>query len=125
MAHISFTDRELDIMSVLWEKGSGTVAEVREAINDPLAYTTVLTMLRILEEKGHVNHVEEGRAHRYYPAVERQAAGRSALRRMVDKLFAGSPELLLTQLVSDRRMKPEEIRRLQRLLAQRLERKTA
>src|SRR5688500_13954703 len=109
MAHISFTDRELDIMSVLWEKGSGTVAEVREEIADPLAYTTVLTMLRILEEKGYVTHVEEGRAHRYSPAVERQVAGRSALRRMVDKLFAGSPELLLTQLVSDRRLKPEEI----------------
>jgi predicted transcriptional regulator len=125
MAHISFTDRELDIMSVLWEKGSGTVAEVREEITDPLAYTTVLTMLRILEEKGYVTHVEEGRAHRYSPAVERQVAGRSALRRMVDKMFAGSPELLLTQLVSDRRLKPEEIRRLQRLLSQRLDRKTA
>jgi predicted transcriptional regulator len=125
MAQISFTDRELDIMSVLWERGSGTVAEVRDTLTDPLAYTTVLTMLRILEEKGYVRHEEEGRAHRYIPAVERQAAGRSALRRMVDKMFAGSPEMLLTQLVSDRRMKPEEIRRLQRLLADRLERKTA
>jgi predicted transcriptional regulator len=125
MAHISFTDRELDIMSVLWARDSGTVAEVRDELTDPLAYTTVLTMLRILEEKGYVRHEEEGRAHRYFPAVERQAAGRSALRRMVDKMFAGSPEMLLTQLVSDRRMKPEEIRRLQKLLNDRLEKKTA
>jgi predicted transcriptional regulator len=117
---LSFTDRELDVMAVLWERGSGTVAEVRERLPDDLAYTTVLTVLRTLEQKGHVAHAEEGKAHRYRPLVARAAAGESALRRMVRKLFAGSPELLLTQLVSDRELGDEELRRLRRLLEERL-----
>jgi BlaI family penicillinase repressor len=117
---LRLSDRELDVMAVLWTRGSGTVAEVREALPDPLAYTTVLTVLRTLEEKGFVGHEEEGKAHRYLPLVARERAGRSALTRLVDKLFDGSPELLLTQLVSDRRLSPPEIRRLRKILDQRL-----
>lgn len=117
---ISFTDRELDVMSVLWDIGPATVAEVRKRIPDQLAYTTVLTMLRTLEHKGYVSHTEEGRAHRYKPLVKREAAGRTALRRLVDKVFDGSPELLLTQLVSDKNLSDEELRRLRKLLAERL-----
>jgi predicted transcriptional regulator len=117
---ISFTDRELDVMAVLWELGSATVAEVQSRLPDELAYTTVLTVLRTLEEKGYVGHREEGRAYRYHPLVEREKAGASALRRMVRKLFAGRPELLLTQLVSDRDLGEEELRRLRRLLDERL-----
>ena len=118
--HINFTDRELDVMSVLWDAESATVAEVRERLADDLAYTTVLTVLRTLEQKGHVAHTGEGRAHRYRPLVKRAAAGRSALRRIVDKVFDGSPELLMTQLVSDRNLTDEELRRLRKLLAERL-----
>lgn len=118
---IAFTERELDIMGVLWERGSATVTEVRDALSDDLAYTTVLTMLRVLEEKGHIAHIEEGRAHRYHPLVERQEAGESALRRLTRKLFRGSPELLLTHLVSDRELTAEELRRMRELLDQRLE----
>lgn len=118
---IAFTERELDIMAVLWERGTATVTEVRDALADDLAYTTVLTMLRVLEEKGHVAHTEEGRAHRYHPLVERQEAGESALRRLTRKLFRGSPELLLTHLVSDRELTAEELRRMRELLDQRLE----
>lgn len=117
---ITFTDRELDVMAVLWELGSGTVAEVQARLPDRLAYTTVLTVLRTLEEKGHVGHEEEGRAYRYFPLVEREAAGESAVRRMVRKLFRGRPELLLTQLVSDRDLSEEELKRLRRLLDERL-----
>jgi len=117
---ISFTDRELDVMSVLWDIGPATVAEVRKRIPDQLAYTTVLTMLRTLEHKGYLSHTEEGRAHRYKPLVKREAAGRTALRRLVDKVFDGSPELLLTQLVSDKNLSDEELRRLRKLLAERL-----
>ncbi len=117
---IAFTDRELDVMSVLWDLESATVAEVREQLSDDLAYTTVLTVLRILEQKGYVGHTGEGRAHRYRPLVKREAAGRSALRRLVDKVFDGSPELLLTQLVSDKNLSDEELRRLRRLLHGRL-----
>ena len=118
---VLFTERELDVMGVLWELGSGTVADVKERLADPLAYTTVLTVLRTLEDKGYVGHEEEGRAYRYYPLVERDQAQESALRRLVQKLFSGSPELLLTHLVSDRAMSEREIRRLQRLLEDRLE----
>jgi predicted transcriptional regulator len=117
----SFTDRELDIMAVLWEHGPSTVGEVRERLTDALAYNTVLTMLRILEEKGYAGHKEEGRAHRYHALVAREAAGRSAVRRLVDRLFDGSPELLLTHLVSDRKMKRADIQRLREALDARLE----
>jgi predicted transcriptional regulator len=113
---VSFTDRELDLMAVLWERGPSTVAEVRDALADPLAYTTVLTVLRTLEDKGYVGHEEVGRAYRYHPLVARETAGRSALRRMLGTLFAGSPEMLLTQLVSERRIAPDELRRMRALL---------
>ncbi|KPJ75076.1 MAG: BlaI family transcriptional regulator [Gemmatimonas sp. SG8_23] len=118
---IRFTARELDVMAVLWERGPSTVAEVRRALDDELAYNTVLTVLRILEEKGHVTHEEEGRAHRYVPLVEREEAGESALRRITRKLFSGSPELLLMRLVEDEDLDEGEVRRMRDLLAERLE----
>src|SRR3989442_15365024 len=107
-------------MSVLWDTGSATVAEVRDQLTDDLAYTTVLTVLRTLEQKGYVGHTGEGRAHRYRPLVKRAAAGRSALRRLVDKGFDGSPELLMTQLVSDKNLSDEELRPLRKRLGDRL-----
>jgi predicted transcriptional regulator len=118
---IQFTDRELDVMGVLWERGASTVAEVQGALADELAYTTVLTVLRTLEEKGHVGHEEAGRAYRYHARVDREVAGRSAVRRLVRKVFRGSPELLLTELVSDRKLSAEQLERLRRLLEARLE----
>ena len=109
-------------MAVLWEAGDATVAEVRRRLSDDLAYTTVLTVLRTLEEKGHVAHREgEGRAYRYYPLVEREEAGASVLGRMLDRVFGGSPELLLTQLVADRSLSEAELERMRRLLDERLE----
>jgi BlaI family penicillinase repressor len=116
----AFTDRELDVMSVLWDLGDATVAEVRERLADQLAYTTVLTVLRTLEQKGFAGHTGEGRAHRYHPLVKREAAGRNALRRLVDKVFQGSPELLLTHLVTDKNLSDDELRRLRKLLETRL-----
>ena len=115
-----FTDRELDVMSVLWSLGSGTVAEVRDELEDPLAYTTVLTVLRTLETKGFVRHEEEGKAHRYHPTVDRQEAGARGVRRLVDKVFAGSTEALLTQLMSDRKLTRAKLSRLRALLDERL-----
>jgi len=116
----SFAERELDVMSVLWARGPSTAAEVRDALVDStgldLAYNSVLTILRILEDKGHVDHDVEGRAHRYRALVARQDAGRSALRRLVDSLFDRSPELLLTELVRDRSLTPESVRRLRAML---------
>jgi BlaI family transcriptional regulator, penicillinase repressor len=118
---VTFTEREMDVMAVLWEEGSATVAEVRDRLTDDLAYTTVLTVLRTLQEKGHVGHTEEGKAHRYHPLVARAHAGESLLRRMTRKLFQGSPELLLTHLVSDRDLSAEELRRMRALLDERLQ----
>ena len=110
-------DRELDVMGVLWDLGSGTVAEVRDLLPADLAYTTVLTILRNLEAKELVSHVAEGKAHRYFPKVARRAARRSALTRIVDKLFHGSPEQLIAQLVEDESLSADDMRRLRKLLA--------
>lgn len=118
--NLTFTNRELDVMAILWDLGSATVTEVRDRLDDDLAYTTVLTVLRTLESKGYVDHRAAGKAHRYAPTVARNAAGKSALRRLTDKVFAGSPELLLTQLVSGRRLSADELKRMRQLLDQRL-----
>jgi BlaI family transcriptional regulator, penicillinase repressor len=116
----SFTERELDCMAVLWERGPSTVTEVREALADSLAYTTVLTVLRTLEAKGHVGHEVVGKAYRYLPLVAREAAGSSALGRIVDKIFGGSRELLLAHLVEGQGVTDDEIRNLRRVLNERL-----
>ena len=113
-------ERELEVMEVLWERGSATVAEVRDALADEMAYTTVLTVLRRLEEKGYVGHDEEGRAHRYRPLVERVQARESALERLTRKLFQGSPELLLTHLVSQKKLSEAELRRLRDIVEDQL-----
>jgi BlaI family penicillinase repressor len=114
--NIALTDREAQLMDVLWENGPSTVAEVRDRLTDPLAYTTVLTMLRTLEGKAYVGHEEEGRAHRYKALVAREAARRSALRALSSKLFNGSAELLLTHLVSDQKLTDAEVKRIRDLL---------
>ena len=119
---IAFTERELDVMDVLWERGASTVAEVQGQLSAELAYTTVLTMLRTLEEKGYVSHEEEGRAYRYYPLVARSEAGASAVKRLMGKLFRGSPELLLTHLVSQRGLTTEQLETMRRMLNERIER---
>lgn len=113
---VQFTERELDIMSVLWRLGSGTVAEVREVLDEDLGYTSVLKMLQILEEKGAIRHESEGRAYRYHPVVEAEEAGGPALRRIVNKIFQGSAELVLAHLVSDRALSTEELERMRALL---------
>lgn len=112
----TFTERELDVMSVLWRKGSGTVAEVKDGLAVALGYTSVLKMLQILEEKGLVRHEAEGRAYRYFPRVAPEEAGGRALRRIVDKIFLGSAELAVARLVSERPLTPGEVERLKALL---------
>jgi len=115
-----FTERELDVMDILWRDGSGTVSDVKERISDDLAYTTVLTILRTLEQKGFVGHEPEGRAYRYHPLVGKEEARESHLRRLTRKLFGGSRELLMAQLVSDGDLTREELERLRSMLDQRL-----
>jgi len=116
LSQVSFTDRELDVMSVLWKDGSGTVAEVREALGGRMGYTTVLKILQILEEKGHVSHEPEGRAYRYSALVAPEQAGGSALGRILNKVFHGSVDLLVAQLVAERDMTADEIERLKAIV---------
>ena len=118
---INFTERELDIMAVLWEHGPSTAAEVRERLTDPLAYNTVLTMLGILETKGYVGHDEIGRTYRFRPLVDREAAGTSLIDRVVDKVFGGSEDLLLTHLVRDQKLGKRKLQRLRELLDEQLD----
>ena len=112
----SYTPRELDVMSILWDLGSSTVVGVQERM-DPLAYTTVLTLLRNLEEKGFVRHEAEGRSYRYYPTMDWRTAGRHEVGRLLKKVFKGSPELLFVQLISDFPMNEEQLRRARALVA--------
>lgn len=120
---ISLSDREAELMDVLWERGASTVAEVRAELADELAYTTVLTMLRNLEAKGYVRHEIEGRAHRYVAVIARDAARRSALRHLASKLFKGSPHLLLAHMVADGKLTDAEVRSIRKLLAEHRRRK--
>ena len=118
---VVLTDRETDVMNVLWAIGSGTVAEVREELPDDLAYTTVLTVLRTLERKGYVDHESEGRAHRYRPVVVKDEAREGALDRVLRKLFGGSPELLVAHLLAERGLDDAQLERLRTLVEERLE----
>ncbi|HEX3867505.1 MAG TPA: BlaI/MecI/CopY family transcriptional regulator [Gemmatimonadaceae bacterium] len=116
----TFTERELDIMAVLWERGPSTVAEVRARLNDDLAHNTVLTVLTVLESKRYVDHTEEGKSHRFRARVKQEVAGATAASRVVEKLFGGSTERLLTHLVTERSVTAAELRRLRRLLDEKL-----
>lgn len=122
---ISFTDRELDLMAILWDQGSATVSDVKERLEDDLAYTTVLTTLRNMEAKDYVFHTEDGRAYRYHPRIPREEAGRSALTRLIRKVFGGSTELLLTHLVSRSDVSEQELDRFRELIAVELDEERA
>jgi len=111
-----FTERELDVMAILWRRGTGTVVEVREELDDPLAYTTVLTILRTLEEKGFVGHKEEGRAHRYQPLVSQSEAQEAHLSRIQRKLFDDSPVALVSRLLDQSNLSRAEAHRVREIV---------
>jgi BlaI family penicillinase repressor len=120
MHDIYFPPRELEVMSILWKKGSATVTEVKDEIDEELAYTSVLSALQTLEDKGYVRHESEGRAYRYFPTIEADRAGGSALSRIKDSIFQGSAEKMFLQMVSDRKLSRKELERMRLLLANRL-----
>ncbi len=122
MSDLHFPPRELAVMGILWRLGSATVAEVRDALEEDLAYTSVLSALQTLEDKGYVRHETEGRAYRYFPTVAAEQAGTSALQRIRNAIFQGSTERLFAQLVSDRNLSRDELERMRALLTTRLER---
>lgn len=115
------TEAELPVMKILWDKGTGTVGEIAEALDTdpPLAYSTVLTTLRILESKGYVRHRKEGRAFVYEPAVAHEQASTGAVKHLLARFFNNSPELLLASLLQDERIGRKELDRLKRLIADR------
>jgi predicted transcriptional regulator len=120
MNDIYFPPRELAVMSVLWRLGSASVTEVRDALEEDLAYTSVLSALQTLEEKGYVRHEAEGRAYRYFPTVGAERAGGSALARIRDAIFHGSAERMFAQMVSDKKLGRKELEAMRALLADRL-----
>ena len=104
-------------MDVLWELGSATVAEIHARLGDrPIAYTTVLSTLTILERKGYVRHTVRGKANVYRARVERDAARASVIENVLATFFAGSPRALMLNLLESERLAPEEERRLRTLL---------
>jgi predicted transcriptional regulator len=112
------TDAELRLMDVLWDKGAGTVSDVVEALPEslPLAYSTVLTTLRILENKGYLTHRQEGRAYVYRPVIGRDQARQSAVSHLVRRFFDGSRDQLMLRLLEDRGIGAREMKRVRRLI---------
>jgi predicted transcriptional regulator len=119
----TLTEAELRIMNVLWEMGSGTVQQVLDSITQTpapaLAYNSVLTTIRVLERKGYLKHLKDGRAHVYTPLVGQQEAKRSEIRHLVSRFFKNSREQLVLNLLEDQGVGQEEIDRLREMLIQR------
>ena len=110
----TLTDAELRIMEILWAKGSATVAEVVEALDDQDAYTTILTFMRILKAKGYLSTRKEGRAYVFAPRVDRATAARKAVQQLLSKFFAGSPSELVLAFLREEELTPQELDRLKR-----------
>lgn len=113
----TLTEAELRLMEVLWQKRRATVADVTDALPPPpLAYNTVLTTMRILEQKGYVRHQEEGRAYVYEPLIERDEAAKSAVGQLLNRFFGNKSAALALRLVEEERPSDEELRRLKALI---------
>ncbi|RXH55171.1 BlaI/MecI/CopY family transcriptional regulator [Granulicella sibirica] len=116
---ITLTEAELRLMKVLWARGEIAVSGLVEAISDetPLAYTSVLTTIRILEKKGYVTHRQEARAFLYSPCIAEHEASRSEVRHVLQRFFGNSREQLLLSLLGDDEIGPDELRRLREAIA--------
>lgn len=114
----TLTEAELRLMDVLWKKEAATVSDVVGALpgTAPLAYSTVLTTLRILERKGYVSHEKEGRAYVYQPVVGREEARRSVVRYMMSRFFNNSPEALMLNIVENEAVDGDVLDRLKRMV---------
>jgi BlaI family transcriptional regulator, penicillinase repressor len=113
---VTLTEAELRIMDVLWRKGSGSVQQVLDWLPSTLAYNSVLTTIRILEKKGYVKHVKDGRAYIYEPLIGRDEATRSEIRHLVGRFFRNSHEALVLNILQDQAIDAEELKRLRQLL---------
>jgi BlaI family transcriptional regulator, penicillinase repressor len=115
----TLTEAELRIMNALWEKGAGTVQQVLDWLPETpaLAYNSVLTTIRILEKKGYVGHLKDGRAHVYEPLIDQEAATRSEIRHLVGRFFKNSHQALLLNILRDEEIDEREVKRLRERLA--------
>jgi predicted transcriptional regulator len=111
---LTLTEAELRLMKVLWERGESTVNDIATALpqKNALAYNSVLTTIRILEQKGYVQHRKEGRAFLYIPLVAEEEAGISEVRQVLRRFFGDSREKLMLSLLGDSEVTPEELQRL-------------
>ncbi len=114
------TDAELRLMDIIWDRAPVSVQGVVDALprDLDLAYSTVLTTMRILEEKGFLTHTKEGRAFVYHPVIAREAASRSALKYVLDKFFGSKPELLVQNILGDGDISKNELAKLRQLIAE-------
>jgi predicted transcriptional regulator len=114
----ALTDAEARIMTVLWDAGTATVGDVVLALKKTraLTYSTVQTMLRILETKGYVRHEKSGRAFVYRPVVDERQARRRALRHLIGRLFKGSPSLLVLNVLDEEHLDPAELKQIKKLI---------
>src|SRR5271170_1530367 len=117
---VTLTEAELRLMEVLWQAGPSTVQQVLDALpkKSQLAYNSVLTTIRILEKKGYLRHVKDGRAHVYRPLVQRAEASRSEIRHLAHRFFKNSHEMLVLNILEERGVDAEELNRLRQLLEQ-------
>ncbi len=116
---ITLTEAELRLMKLLWVRGESAVADLVSALAEetPLAYTSVLTTVRVLEKKGYVTHRQEGRAFLYNPCIAEYEAGRSEVKHVLQRFFGNSRERLLLSLLGDEEITPDELQRLKEAIA--------
>jgi predicted transcriptional regulator len=116
----NLTEGELPLMEVLWKKGRATVGDVVASLptDPPLAYSTVLTTLRILEAKGYLRHTKKGRAFVYEPVIVQEEASRKAIGYLVNRFFGGSRELLVVNLLKEETIGRAELRRIKKMIAE-------
>ena len=115
---VILTDHELRLMDALWRLGRATVADVVDALAPPpLAYSTVLTTMRTLEQKGYVAHREDGRAYVYHPLVAREDAAKSAMHHLVDRFFGKSPGALAVALLDETPLTDDDVAKIKRMLS--------
>src|SRR5258708_28647967 len=105
----TLTNAEHRIMEVIWARGSATVAEVVEALEGKDAYTTILTLMRILKTKGYLSTRKEGRAHVFTPRVDRDTVARKAVHQLLSKFFSGSPGELVLSFLREEELTPDEL----------------
>jgi predicted transcriptional regulator len=116
----TLTEAELRLMKILWRRGESAVTDLVAGLpsGEPLAYNSVLTTIRILEQKGYVTHRQEGRAFVYRAAVAEEEASRSEVRHVLNRFFGNSRERLLLSLLGDEELSPDELERLKEAIAQ-------